>query len=163
MALTSSRAVASEKQEWKRSGGRRRSSKLEPTLAARGGAGPRLRVGRSHAGGGAGLPEARRDQGRYWGRGHTRGRSHCKPVGSTKSARGRRDCSWVPFRYAPGRQCPVLPSADGRTLQGHGFAVSLWTPGGRPRAEARLRANGRVPRRAAAVGASAMLCRAACR
>lgn len=45
----------------------------------------------------------------------------------------------------------VLPSADGRCGQGHRFAVSLRTPGGRCLADARLRANGRVLRRAAVV------------
>lgn len=129
-------------------------ARASPGSPRRGGATPEAGPGSPRRGG------AKAGDG---GRGHTRGRSHCKPAGSTKSARGRRGCSWVPFRYAPGRQCPVLPSADGRALQGHGFAVSLRTRGGRPRADARRRANGRVLRRAAAVGASAMLCRAACR
>lgn len=56
------------------------------------------------------------------------GRGRGKPVGSTNSARGRRGFPWVPLRYPLGRQCPVLPSADGRSLQGHRFAVSLRTP-----------------------------------
>lgn len=153
MALTSSRAVASRRtisgtsrgrRAWKRRG---RHQSPQPRL---GGAdleraGPAPGTGRGHDGGGAAAC--------------SRAVPTPRGGGEARASSGRRVVSGRAARVA------VLPSADGRGRQGRRLrlALSLRPRCGRRRAEARLRANGRVRRRAEAVDALSMLCRAACR
>lgn len=163
MTLTSSRALASrrkvsrasQKLEWKRSGSVAAHGQSWPWRPEGGGAQAEGGV-QSHRG------RSRAARGGAKGRVHTRGVAVASPRalpirrGGDASFPGRLSATRRAVRVA------VLPSADGRCRQGH-RAVSLRTPGGRLRADARLRANGRVLRRAAVVSVSVMLCRAACR